>query len=110
MRPTQLAASCSASDCWLARPDASGCLAWQGRSNCGNFRIVISITSLEALAMTGDADKSRKYLRWAAANERRAACAHDEELKTMFLRVAAQYHKLAQMNDPAGEVAAKQKE
>jgi hypothetical protein len=59
--------------------------------------------------MTGDADKSRRYLRWAAANERRAACAHDEELKTMFLRVAAQYHKLAQINDPAGEVAGQTK-
>jgi hypothetical protein len=52
-----------------------------------------------------DIDKSREYLRYAAANERRATCAHDEGLKAMFLRVAAQYRELAQINDPAGEVA-----
>jgi hypothetical protein len=51
-----------------------------------------------------DIDKSRKYLRYAAANERRAACARDEELKTMFLRIATQYRELAQINDPAGKV------
>ena len=56
-----------------------------------------------------DIDKSREYLRYAAANERRATCAHDEGLKAMFLRVAAQYRELAQINDPAGEVAGQTK-
>jgi hypothetical protein len=44
-----------------------------------------------------DTDKLKRYLRWAAANERRAASADDEELKTMFLRIAAQYRELAQI-------------
>jgi len=30
-------------------------------------------------------------LRWAAANEGRAASTYDEELKALFLRIAAQY-------------------
>ena len=47
------------------------------------------------------ADKSRRYLRWAAANEGRAASAYNEELKTLFLRIAAQYRDLAeQIDDP----------
>jgi hypothetical protein len=76
----------------------------QGRSNHRNFSKVISSQVATSRAMA-DIDKSREYLRYAAANERRAACAHDEGLKTMFLRVAAQYRELAQINDPAGEVA-----
>jgi hypothetical protein len=48
-----------------------------------------------------ETDKSRRYLRWAAANERRAAHAYHEELKTLFLRIAAQYRDLAeQIDDP----------
>jgi hypothetical protein len=50
--------------------------------------------------MPGDTDKSERYLRWAAANERRAASADGEELKTMFLRIASQYRELAQIADP----------
>jgi hypothetical protein len=50
-----------------------------------------------------DIDKSRKYLRYATANERRAARTNDEGLKAMFLRVATQYRELAQINDPTGE-------
>jgi len=51
--------------------------------------------------MAGDTDKSRRYLRWAAANEGRAASAYNEELKTLFLRIAAQYRDLAeQIDDP----------
>jgi hypothetical protein len=52
--------------------------------------------------MAGDRDKSKRYLRWAAANEGRAASAYDEELKTLFLGIAAQYRDLAeQIDDPA---------
>jgi hypothetical protein len=51
--------------------------------------------------MVGETDKSRRYLRWAAANEGRAASTNDEELKTLFLRIAAQYRDLAeQIDDP----------
>jgi hypothetical protein len=48
--------------------------------------------------MAGDADKARRYLRWAAANEGRAASTYDEELKALFLRIAAQYRDLAFAN------------
>jgi hypothetical protein len=48
-----------------------------------------------------DADKSRRYLHLAAANERRAASADGEEFKTVLLRVAAEYRDLAlQIEDP----------
>ena len=51
--------------------------------------------------MPGDTDKSERYLRWAAANERRAASADGEEFKTVLLRVAAEYRDLAlQIEDP----------
>ena len=51
--------------------------------------------------MAGETDKSRRYLRWAAANEGRAARAYNEEVKTLFLRIAAQYRDLAeQIDDP----------
>jgi hypothetical protein len=49
--------------------------------------------------MSGYTEKSRRYLRWAAANERRAASAHGQEFKTMLLRVAAQYRDLAEQTD-----------
>jgi len=40
-------------------------------------------------------------LRWAAANEGRAATAYDEELKTLFLLIGAHYRDLAeQIDDP----------
>jgi hypothetical protein len=59
------------------------------------------VGSLQAETMAGDTDKSRRYLRWAAANEGRAASANNEELKTLFLRIAAQYRDLAeQIDDP----------
>jgi hypothetical protein len=38
--------------------------------------------------MAGETDKSKRYLRWAAANEQRAASAYNGELKTLFLRIA----------------------
>ena len=51
--------------------------------------------------MAGHTEKSKRYLRWAAANERRAASAYGQEFKTMLLRVAAQYRELAlQIDDP----------
>jgi hypothetical protein len=46
--------------------------------------------------MAGDTDKSSRYLRWAATNEGRAASAYNEELKTLFLHIAAQYGDLAE--------------
>ena len=49
--------------------------------------------------MAGDTDKSRQYLQLAAANERRAASADGEKLKTLFLRMAAQYRDLAELPD-----------
>jgi hypothetical protein len=59
------------------------------------------VRSLQAGALAGETDKSRRYLRWAAANEERAANAYDEELKTLLLRIAAQYRDLAeQIDDP----------
>lgn len=51
--------------------------------------------------MAGGTDKSRRYLHWAAVNERRAASAYDEELKALLLGIAAQYRDLAlQIDDP----------
>jgi hypothetical protein len=51
--------------------------------------------------MAGKTDKSRRYLRWAAANEGRAANAYNGEFKTLFLRIAAQYRDFAeQIDDP----------
>jgi hypothetical protein len=53
-------------------------------------------------AIGWDTDKSMRCLCWVAANERRAASRHDEEFKTLLLRIAAQYHDLAlQIDDPA---------
>jgi hypothetical protein len=46
--------------------------------------------------MAGKKDKARRYLRWAALNERRAAEAYNGDLKTLFLEIAAQYRDLAE--------------
>jgi hypothetical protein len=45
--------------------------------------------------MTLDLDKSRRYLRWAVENDKRAGSTVDPELKRMFRRIAAQYRELA---------------
>jgi hypothetical protein len=46
-------------------------------------------------------DKSRDFLRFAAASERRAASHHDKGLKKLFLRIASEYRDLAlQIKDP----------
>jgi hypothetical protein len=75
--------------------------ARQDRSNRGNFSKVISSQIATSWRLGREIDKSRRYLRWAAANEERAANAYDEELKTLFLRIAAQYRDLAeQIDDP----------
>jgi hypothetical protein len=49
--------------------------------------------------MPGYTDKSRRYLRWAAANERRAASAHGQDFKVLLRRIAAQYRELAEQSD-----------
>jgi hypothetical protein len=75
-------------------------MACQDRSNGGNFSKVTSSPGRYKLA-PGETDKSKRYLRWAAANEQRAASAYNGELKTLFLRIAAQYRDLAaQLDDP----------
>jgi hypothetical protein len=46
-------------------------------------------------------DKSRRYLRWAVENDKRAGSTVDPELKRMFRRIAAQYRDLAlQIENP----------
>ena len=80
------------------RPDGKTC---QDRSNGGNFSKVTSSRLLQAGAMTEETNKSNRYLRWAAANEQPAASVYNEELKTLFLGIAAQYRDLAeQLDDP----------
>jgi hypothetical protein len=75
--------------------------ACQDRSNGGNFSKVTSSRLLHAGAMAEETNKSKRYLRWAAANEQRAASVYNEELKTLFLGIAAQYRDLAeQLDDP----------
>jgi hypothetical protein len=55
----------------------------------------------ERRPMAGKKDKARRYLRWAALNDRRAAEAYNGDLKTLFLQIAAQYRDLAeQIADP----------
>ena len=54
---------------------------------------------LNLAAMPGYTDKSRRYLRWAAANERRAASAHGQDFKVLLRRIAAQYRELAEQSD-----------
>jgi hypothetical protein len=66
-----------------------------------HFSKVTSGRLLHAGAMAEETNKSKRYLRWAAANEQRAARAYNEEVKTLFLRIAAQYRDLAeQIDDP----------
>jgi hypothetical protein len=89
------------------RPPA-GALAYepcQDRSIRGNFSKVISLGSLQTETMPGYTNKSRRYLHLAAANERRAASAYDEKLKTVFLRIAAEYRDLAEQIDDPLQVA-----
>ena len=75
--------------------------ACQDRSNGGNFSKATSSRLLQAGAMAEETNKSKRYLRWAAANEQRAASVYNEELKTLFLGIAAQYRDLAeQLDDP----------
>jgi hypothetical protein len=69
----------------------------QGESNGGNFSKVFSVGSLQTGAQwRGRKTKARRYLRWAALNDRRAAEAYNGDLKTLFLQIAAQYRDLAQ--------------
>jgi hypothetical protein len=44
--------------------------------------------------MALDPDKSRRYLRWAVENDKRAGSTVHPELKRMFRRIAAQYRDL----------------
>ena len=73
--------------------------ACQDRSNGGNFSKATSSRLLQAGAMAEETNKSKRYLRWAAANEQRAASVYNEELKTLFLGIAAQYRDLAEQLD-----------
>jgi hypothetical protein len=51
--------------------------------------------------MTNDRERARKYLSLAAASERRAASARDDDLKKVFLQIAEEYRNLAlQIEDP----------
>jgi hypothetical protein len=51
--------------------------------------------------MALDPDKSRRYLRWAVENDKRAGSTVGPELKGMFRRIAAQYRDLAlQIENP----------
>jgi hypothetical protein len=51
--------------------------------------------------MANDREQARKYLSLAAASERRAASARDEDLKNVFLQIAEEYRNLAlQIEDP----------
>ena len=49
--------------------------------------------------MAGYSEKSRRYLRWAATNERRANSTRSEDFRRMLLNVAAQYRELAREVD-----------
>jgi hypothetical protein len=59
--------------------------------------------------MANKAEKSREYFRFAAASEGRAASTHHEGLKTLFLKIAAQYRDLALQIDDPEKWRAKQK-
>jgi hypothetical protein len=69
------------------------------------------VGSLQAGAMAWDTDKSRRYLRLAAENDKRAAATENARLKALFSKMAVQYRDLAdQMDDPEiASVQAKQK-
>jgi hypothetical protein len=47
----------------------------------------------------GSTEKSRKYLRLAAANEKRASETGNTELKRIFLELASGYRELAEIID-----------
>ena len=49
--------------------------------------------------MEGSTEKSRKYLRLAAANEKRASETGNTELKRIFLELASGYRELAEIID-----------
>lgn len=49
--------------------------------------------------MAGYSEKSRRYLRWAVTNERRANSTRSEDFRRMLLNVAAQYRELAREVD-----------
>jgi hypothetical protein len=55
-------------------------------------------------------DKSREFLLLAAACERRAESHHDEELKAVFLRIAAEYRDLARQIEEPEKWQARQKD
>ena len=74
----------------------------QDESNGGNFsKVCFGGLAASWRPMARKKDKARRYLRWAALNERRAAEAYNGDLKTLFLQIAAQYRDLAeQIADP----------
>jgi hypothetical protein len=57
-----------------------------------------------------ETEKSRDFLRFAAASERRAASYHDEGFKKLFLRIAAEYRDFALRIEDPEMWRAKQKE
>jgi hypothetical protein len=58
--------------------------------------------------MPGYTEKSRRYLRLAVENDRRASTAMDPKLKATFIQIAAQYRHLAeQIDDPKTWLAKK---
>jgi hypothetical protein len=69
----------------------------QDELNGGNFnQVFFGGLAANWRPMAGKKDKARRYLRWAALNERRAAEAYNGDLKTLFLEIAAQYRDLAE--------------
>ena len=49
--------------------------------------------------MEGSTEKSKKYLQFAAANEKRASETGNTELKRIFLELASEYRELAEIID-----------
>jgi hypothetical protein len=74
----------------------------QDELNGGNFnKVFFGGLAANWRLVAGKKDKARRYLRWAALNDRRAAEAYNGDLKTLFLQIAAQYRNLAeQIADP----------
>jgi hypothetical protein len=69
----------------------------QDELNGGNFnKVFFGGLAANWRLVAGKKDKARRYLRWAALNDRRAAEAYNGDLKTLFLQIAAQYRDLAQ--------------
>jgi hypothetical protein len=89
----------------VRRGKATVVKARQDGSNRGNFSKVSSNGSLQAGAMAGQTDKSRRYLRLAAANEGRAANTYNKELKTLFLRICCAVPRLGRANRRSRAVA-----